>query len=38
MKLIGRILRWGIALFFSSTILMVIAYRFIPVYITPLMV
>lgn len=38
LNLIGKILRWGLALFFSSTILVVIAYRFIPVYITPLMV
>jgi len=33
-----KIIRWMVALFFSSTILVVIAYRFIPVYITPLMV
>lgn len=32
-----KILRWMVALFFSSTILVVIAYRFIPVYFTPLM-
>lgn len=35
---IFKILRWAVALFFSSTILVVVAYRFIPVYITPLMV
>nr|MBP7471479.1 monofunctional biosynthetic peptidoglycan transglycosylase [Prevotella sp.] len=32
-----KILRWVVALFFSSTILIVIAYRFLPVYFTPLM-
>ncbi len=37
-KLIFKILRWTVALFFSTTILAVVAYRFIPVYITPLMV
>lgn len=37
-KTIFKITRWCIALFFSSTILAVVAYRFIPVYITPLMV
>lgn len=38
MKLIIKFIRWGVALFFASTILTVIAYRFIPVYVTPLMV
>ena len=38
MRKVKKILRWFIALFFSSTILAVVAYRFIPVYITPLMV
>ena len=33
-----KIIRWGLALFFSSTILAVVVYRFVPVYITPLMV
>ncbi|MBF1054737.1 MAG: monofunctional biosynthetic peptidoglycan transglycosylase [Prevotellaceae bacterium] len=33
-----KIVRWVLSLFFASTILSVIAYRFIPVYITPLMV
>lgn len=33
-----KIIRWAVALFFGSTILAVVAYRFIPVYITPLMV
>lgn len=32
------ITRWVVGAFFASTILAVIAYRFIPVYITPLMV
>ena len=35
---IKKILRWMVVLFFSSTILSVIVYRFLPVYITPLMV
>jgi monofunctional biosynthetic peptidoglycan transglycosylase len=38
MKLAKKIIKWVVALFFSSTILAVIAYRFIPVFITPLMV
>ena len=38
MKLILSIAKWVLALFFSSTILAVVAYRFIPVYVTPLMV
>ena len=38
MKFVFSILRWAIGLFFASTILAVVAYRFIPVYITPLMV
>lgn len=38
MKLIIKFVRWGVALFFASTILTVVAYRFIPVYVTPLMV
>lgn len=37
-KTILKFIRWGLALFFSSTILAVVAYRFIPVYVTPLMV
>lgn len=36
--IVYKIIRWAVALFFSSTILAVVAYRFIPVYITPLMV
>lgn len=38
MKIAVRILRWVLGLFFASTILAVVAYRFVPVYITPLMV
>lgn len=38
MKFIRRFLRWTIVLFLGSTILAVVAYRFLPVYITPLMV
>lgn len=37
-KLLLKILKWGVAFFFCSTILVVVMYRFIPVYITPLMV
>lgn len=37
-NIILKIMRWAFAIFFSSTILVVVAYRFIPVYITPLMV
>jgi len=38
MKLIRKIFRWLIALFFGSTILAVVGLRFIPVWVTPLMV
>lgn len=38
MKLVLGIVKWAVAIFFSSTILAVVAYRFIPVYVTPLMV
>lgn len=38
LKLVYKVLRWGLALFFSSTILVVVVYRFVPVYVTPLMV
>ncbi len=38
MKLVFRIVRWAAALFFSTTILAVVLYRFMPVYVTPLMV
>lgn len=37
MKTLTRCIRWILCLFFGSTLLAVIAYRFIPVYITPLM-
>jgi monofunctional biosynthetic peptidoglycan transglycosylase len=38
MKWLTGILKWITILFFSSTILAVVAYRFIPVYVTPLMI
>ena len=38
MKLLKRILRGIVVAFFASTILSVVALRFIPVYVTPLMV
>jgi len=38
MKRLKRIVKWVVCLFFASTILAVVAYRFLPVYITPLMV
>ena len=38
MRLFLAIVKWVAAIFFSSTILAVVAYRFIPVYVTPLMV
>ena len=34
---IWKIVRWGVSLFFASTILAVVVLRFIPVYFTPLM-
>lgn len=37
-KRIWQITKWTVAVFFASTVLSVIAYRFIPIYITPLMV
>ncbi|WP_373886423.1 monofunctional biosynthetic peptidoglycan transglycosylase [Segatella bryantii] len=36
-KKIFVILRWMVALFFSTTILAVVIYRFLPIYFTPLM-
>ncbi len=36
-KIVSRIVKWGVTLFISSTILAVVAYRFIPVWVTPLM-
>src|SRR3712207_6362928 len=38
MKILRTIVSWGLSLFFASTILAVVAYRFIPVYVTPLMI
>lgn len=38
MKTVRKIIRWTLALFFGSTLLAVVAYRFLPVYVTPLMV
>lgn len=38
LKIVRRALRMVVVFFFASTILAVVAYRFIPVYITPLMV
>lgn len=38
LRLINRIIRWIVVLFFGSTILAVVAMRFIPVYVTPLMI
>lgn len=37
MSVIGKIVKWVVILFFSSTLLAVVAYRFLPVYFTPLM-
>ena len=37
LRLINKIIRWIVVAFFASTILVVVAYRFIPVYFTPLM-
>ncbi|MBR0489851.1 MAG: monofunctional biosynthetic peptidoglycan transglycosylase [Prevotella sp.] len=37
MKRFLKIIRWAVTIFFVSTILAVVAYRFIPVYATPLM-
>ena len=38
MKRLKKVLRWVIAIFFASTILAVVALRFMPVWFTPLMV
>ncbi|MBQ9637820.1 MAG: monofunctional biosynthetic peptidoglycan transglycosylase [Prevotella sp.] len=38
MKFIQKFLLWTVVLFFGSTILAVVAYRYLPVYVTPLMV
>lgn len=37
-KIVGKCIKWTLIFFFTSTILAVILYRFIPVYYTPLMV
>lgn len=37
-KIIKNVVRWGIAFFLASTVLAVVVYRFVPVYVTPLMV
>jgi len=37
-KIILNIVKWAAALFFGSTILAVVLFRYIPVYITPLMI
>ncbi|MGI6222062.1 MAG: monofunctional biosynthetic peptidoglycan transglycosylase [Prevotella sp.] len=38
MKLLKKILRWALSLFFATSILAVVIYKFLPVYVTPLMV
>jgi monofunctional biosynthetic peptidoglycan transglycosylase len=38
LKFLRKILRWGLSLFFGSTILAVVGLRFLPVWVTPLMV
>ena len=38
MKIIKKTIRWVVGVFFASTILSVVALRFLPVYVTPLMV
>ncbi len=37
MSIIRKIVRWALSLFFASTLLIVVAYKFLPVYFTPLM-
>ena len=37
MKIIRKTIRWAVCLFFGSTILAVVFFRFVPVYLTPLM-
>ena len=36
-KIVGKCIKWALIFFFTSTILAVIIYRFVPVYYTPLM-
>jgi monofunctional biosynthetic peptidoglycan transglycosylase len=38
LKIIGKTVKWVLILFFTSSVLMVLIYKFVPVYITPLMV
>ncbi len=38
MRVVWRIIRWAIVLFFGSTILVTLLYRYVPVVVTPLMV
>ena len=38
MRILTKTIRWALSLFFASTIFAVVAIRFIPVYVTPLMV
>lgn len=38
LKIIGKIIKWTLIVFFTSSVLMVIVYRWLPVYVTPLMV
>ncbi len=38
MKIVRSIVRWTLVLFFATTVFAVVAYRFVPVYLTPLMV
>ncbi|HCD77094.1 MAG TPA: monofunctional biosynthetic peptidoglycan transglycosylase [Prevotella sp.] len=35
--IVGKVFKWVVAAFFGSTILVVVLYRFVPVYYTPLM-
>ena len=37
LKIITKTIKWIVGAFFASTILAVVAYRFVPVYVTPLM-
>lgn len=38
MRVIWKVLKWALIFFFASTILSVAVYRFVPVYVTPLMI
>ncbi len=37
MSIVWKIIKWALAFFFASTILVTLIYRFLPVYVTPLM-